>query len=80
MLKLENIHLAFDGLEVLRGLSCRLRRGDFVSLMGCNGAGKSSLFNVIAGALQPDRGRIFLDGEEITGWSERRRAPMIGRP
>jgi putative ABC transport system ATP-binding protein len=79
MLKLENIHVSFGNLEVLAGLNCHLNAGDFVAIMGCNGAGKSTLFDVIAGTTKPDRGRILLDGEDITEWSETQRAPLIGR-
>lgn len=79
MLKLENIHIAFNDLRVLKGLSCELREGDFVSIMGCNGSGKSTLFDVIAGTIKPDQGRIFFDHHDVTGWSEMRRATLMGR-
>lgn len=79
MLKLENIHIAFNGLKVLNDLSLQLNSGDFVAIMGCNGAGKSTLFDLIAGTTKPDQGRVLLDGQDITGWSEIERAPFIGR-
>lgn len=79
MLKLEDIHIAFNRLKVLNGLNCELNRGDFVALMGCNGAGKSTLLDVITGASKPERGRIFIDQKDVTEWSEMERAPFIGR-
>jgi len=57
----------------------RIEKGQFVTVIGSNGAGKSTLLNLIAGRLLPDRGRISLDGVDITRWSEHRRAQHIGR-
>jgi len=79
MLEIEDVHLSFSRLKVLDALSCQLCRGDFVAVMGANGAGKSTLFDVIAGKILPDQGRVALGGEDITGWSELQRAPLIGR-
>lgn len=54
-------------------------KGQFVTVIGSNGAGKSTLLNLIAGREIPDRGRIVLDGTDITKWGEHRRASRIGR-
>jgi len=56
-----------------------IEKGQFVTVIGSNGAGKSTLLNLIAGRYLPDRGRIVLDGVDITRWSEHRRARFIGR-
>ncbi|HEY8496148.1 MAG TPA: ABC transporter ATP-binding protein [Limnochordales bacterium] len=56
-----------------------IEKGQFVTVIGSNGAGKSTLLNLIAGRYLPDRGRIILDGVDITRWSEHRRAQFIGR-
>jgi len=79
MLKIENIHISFNSLKVLNGLSCQMAIGDFVAIMGCNGSGKSTLFDVIAGTAKPNHGKVFLGGEDITKWSEVQRASSIGR-
>ncbi|MDR3155266.1 MAG: ATP-binding cassette domain-containing protein [Deltaproteobacteria bacterium] len=66
-------------LRALCRLDLDVRPGEFVSVIGSNGAGKSTLLACIAGAAIPDEGRIVLDGTDITGWPEHRRAGRIGR-
>ena len=63
----------------LRDLSLHLSPGDFVTVIGGNGVGKSILMNSIAGTFFVDRGTIRVDGEDITRWPEHRRAKYIGR-
>jgi putative ABC transport system ATP-binding protein len=63
----------------LNGLILNVKPGEFVSIIGSNGAGKSSLMNCIAGAHTPDSGRIILDGTDITLWPEYKRSRFIGR-
>jgi len=53
--------------------------GDFVTVIGSNGAGKSTLLSVIAGLHKPERGRILIDGVDVTGWPEPRMARRVGR-
>ena len=64
----------FGGNLVLDDLSLRVRAGELVALIGPNGAGKSSCFAAIGGQLRPDRGRILLDGADITALAPERRA------
>lgn len=64
---------------VLRGLSLSLNDGDFVTVIGGNGAGKSTMLNMIAGVHFPDQGNIILDGEDITRLPEYARAKYLGR-
>jgi len=66
MIQVEDLHKSFDGLEVLRGVSLHIRGGEVLSLMGMSGYGKSVLLKHIAGLMKPDRGRILIDGEEVT--------------
>jgi putative ABC transport system ATP-binding protein len=68
-----------DQTMVLDGVNLSLTRGELVTIIGSNGAGKTTLFNVIAGTLTPDRGRVILDGEDITWRKEYLRARDIGR-
>lgn len=63
----------------LRDLDLHLADGDFVTVIGGNGAGKSTLLNAVAGVWPVDSGSIVLDGEDITGLPEFRRAKNIGR-
>lgn len=62
----------------LDGVSLEVERGEFITILGSNGAGKSSLFNAILGKFIADSGKIFLDGEDITFWKDYRRAAHIG--
>lgn len=84
MLKINHVSKTFNKGTVnekiaINDLSLHLREGDFVTVIGSNGAGKSSLFNLIAGNYLPDSGSIILDGENITFLKEHKRAKEIGR-
>lgn len=63
----------------LDNLSITLEKGDFVTVIGSNGAGKSSLLNAIAGSWPVDAGRICLAGQDLTGLPDYQRAAYIGR-
>lgn len=84
MLKITNIYKTFNPdtvneKRVLNGLNLELNDGDFVTVIGGNGAGKSTILNMIAGVHFPDQGSIILDGEDITGLPEHKRAKYLGR-
>jgi putative ABC transport system ATP-binding protein len=66
-------------VRALDGISLDLARASFTVVLGTNGSGKSSLLGAIAGSLVVGAGRIYLDGRDVTRWSERRRARLIGR-
>ncbi len=65
-LEVKNVSKSFDGKPVLQDISIELNRGELVSLLGVSGGGKTTLFNVISGLLQPDHGKVLLDGNDIT--------------
>ncbi|WP_350314208.1 ABC transporter ATP-binding protein [Planktomarina temperata] len=67
MIKVENLHRHFGGFHAVDGASLEIREGSITGLVGPNGAGKTTLFNVIAGHYTPTSGRVYLDGEDITG-------------
>ena len=84
MLTLSNISKTFNKGTVtekvaLNGLNLHLAPGDFVTVIGGNGAGKSTMLNSIAGVFPVDAGRITLDGVDITRLSEPKRAQYLGR-
>lgn len=84
MLEIRNISKTFNKGTVnekkaLSGLSLTLEDGDFVTVIGGNGAGKSTLLNAIAGTWFVDRGKIILDGEDLTRIPEYKRASFLGR-
>lgn len=84
MLYVENIHKTFfpgtiNEKKALNGLSLHLKPGDFVTVIGGNGAGKSTTLNAIAGVWPVDDGKITIDGVDITKLPEHKRAQFIGR-
>ena len=83
MLKIDNISKTFNPGTVnekaaLTNLSLELKDGDFVTIVGSNGAGKSTMFNAIAGTFIVDEGNIYLDDEDITFKKEYMRSRVIG--
>lgn len=66
----EDVHIGFEGREVLRGISFELRRGETKILLGIAGSGKSTLLKLALGLLKPDQGRIFVLGQEISAMGE----------
>ena len=67
MITVENISKNFGGIHAVNDVSLQIAPGSITGLIGPNGAGKTTLFNVIAGLYAPSQGRVFLDGEDITG-------------
>ena len=84
MLKIHNISKTFNPgtvneKQALSSLSLHLDKGDFVTILGSNGVGKSTLFNAIAGSFVVDSGSISLDGADITNLPDYKRSKFIGR-
>jgi branched-chain amino acid transport system ATP-binding protein len=67
MLSLEGIHTFYGPIEALRGIDLEIGKGEIVSLIGSNGAGKSTCLMTISGVSKPQTGRIILNGADITG-------------
>ena len=59
----------FGGIRAVDGTSLEIEKGSITGLIGPNGAGKTTLFNVVAGAYKPTSGKVYLDGEDVTGLS-----------
>jgi putative ABC transport system ATP-binding protein len=83
-LVLEDLHHTFfpgtpNEQRALEGVDLVMEERAFVLVLGNNGSGKSTLLNAIAGTLVPDRGKVRIDGLDVTGWSEWRRAALVGR-
>ncbi len=76
MLTVDEIHTYYGDSHVLQGLSLQVNRGEIAALLGRNGVGKSTTINSIIGFVPPRRGRITLDGEDITGLPSHRIARM----
>jgi phospholipid/cholesterol/gamma-HCH transport system ATP-binding protein len=69
-IEFRDVHLSFDDKKVLDGVSFTVRRGETKIILGRSGGGKSTTIRLILGLLKPDSGRIFVDGEDITDYTE----------
>ena len=84
MLELRNVTKVFNPGTVnekvaINDISLKLNDGDFVTVIGSNGAGKSTMLNLVAGLWQPDSGKIEIDGIDVTKMPEHKRAKYLGR-
>jgi putative ABC transport system ATP-binding protein len=84
MLKVASVHQIYNPgstseVHALNGVNLHIPAEQFVTIIGSNGAGKSSLLNVIAGVYKPTRGNVFIDDVDVTHWPEYRRAMLVGR-
>ncbi|MCI8284713.1 MAG: ABC transporter ATP-binding protein [Firmicutes bacterium] len=84
MLEIRNIYKTFNKdtineRKALNGVSLKLEDGDFVTVIGGNGAGKSTMLNAVAGVWPVDSGSIFIDDIDVTGMPEHKRAKYLGR-
>ena len=83
MIELVNVRKVFNPKTVnenvaIKGLNLKIDKGEFVAVIGSNGAGKSTMLNLIAGILQPDGGHILAGGRDITALADHSRASFIG--
>ena len=78
-LQIDDVAVQFGGVHAVDGVSLRVMPSEFVGLIGPNGAGKTTLIRVLAGLVRPDRGRVMLNGVDITGeaTSERARSGLV---
>ena len=67
LLALEDLHVQYGGIRALKGISIRIEAGQIVTLVGANGAGKSTTLRAISGLIRPSQGSILLDGKSIVG-------------
>lgn len=84
MLKIENVYKTFNAgtineKKALNGVDLILNEGDFVTVIGGNGAGKSTILNMIAGVYPVDSGKIWVDNTEVTKLPEHKRSKYLGR-
>lgn len=84
MLEIKDVYKTFNAgtineKKALNGVNLKLNEGDFVTIIGGNGAGKSTTLNMIAGVYPIDRGTITIDGVDVSTWPEHKRAQFLGR-
>ncbi len=84
MILLEDVHVTFGRgtpleTQALRGVDLSISEGEFVTLIGSNGAGKSTLLGALTGDAEVERGRVVIDGVDVTAWSAPARAALVAR-
>ncbi|CAN5172834.1 ABC transporter ATP-binding protein [soil metagenome] len=83
-LELENVDLTYnrgrvDEVRALRGLSLEVEQGEFLTIVGSNGAGKSSTVQIVSGSARPTCGRVMIDGKDVSRKPDYRRAGLVAR-
>jgi putative tryptophan/tyrosine transport system ATP-binding protein len=84
MIRIQNLHKRFNQgtaneVYALRGVNLNIQAGEFITIIGTNGSGKSTILNAIAGAFQPDSGSVEVNGHDMTGKFDFQRAKYISR-
>src|SRR5437868_12932024 len=72
LLAVDNLSVAYGAIQAVRGISFAVNVGEVVTLIGANGAGKSTILNTISGLVRAASGSIVYDGQDITRWSSSR--------
>lgn len=72
--KVENLSISFGGLKAVNNISFEVEKNTIFSIIGPNGSGKTTIFNLISGVYKPDSGRVLLDGENLVGYTPDRMA------
>lgn len=67
VLSITDLNVSYGGIKAVRGISFNVKQGEIVTLIGANGAGKSSTLRTVSGLVKPDRGSVVFEGEKITG-------------
>ncbi len=84
MISVRDLYVTFGSgtpleTKAIRGISLDIKQGEFVTVIGSNGSGKSTCLNTLSGDIKPSRGTIVIDGQDVTSWSVARRAGLIAR-
>ncbi len=84
MIKVNQLAVTFNHgtpmeTPAMRGIDLNVPEGDFITVIGSNGAGKSTFLNALAGELRPDSGTILIDDQDVTSWPTAKRAGLVAR-
>ncbi len=74
LLDVDNIHVSYGDIHAVCGVSFHLEKGELISIIGANGAGKSTILNAVMGIFPPQQGKITFKGQDITTMSSHQRA------
>ena len=67
MLEVKDLQVYYGVIQALKGISFHVEQGEVIALIGANGAGKTTVFNLLTGVYKPDSGKVLLDGKDLTG-------------
>ena len=73
ILELVNLNKSFGNTQVLKGLNIEIARGEFITILGSSGCGKTTMLRIIAGLEEPDSGKVLLNGNDITSLEPNKR-------
>ena len=76
LIEIKNFHVSFEDKDILKGINFKLYEGECLALIGASGAGKSILLRSMVGLEKPGRGQIFVEGEDVTHFSEAEFIPI----
>ena len=76
LLQVENVNVYYGSIHAIKNISLQVNEGEIVTLIGANGAGKSTTLNTIAGLLKPKTGSVTFDGHVISGMSANKIVPL----
>lgn len=79
LIRFENLFKTFGQLPVYEGLNLQIFKGETLSVLGGSGTGKSVLLKTLIGLLRPDAGRVWFEGQDVTGWTEKEWLPIRRR-
>ena len=68
ILKLENVSLSFGKRQILENINFEINKGEIFGMLGPNGVGKSTIFNLVTGLISPEKGSIFIGGEKVNNY------------
>ena len=68
ILKLDNISLSFGNRQILENINFEINKGEIFGMLGPNGVGKSTIFNLITGLISPEKGSIYIRGEKVNNF------------
>ena len=68
ILKLENVSLSFGNRQILQNINFEINKGEIFGMLGPNGVGKSTIFNLVTGLISPEKGSIFIGGEKVNNF------------